>query len=75
MTEGEKQPAGSLTIDSDPYATIYVDGRKLGYTPIVRHQLSPGTHSVRAVSSADGRVKKMSVTVKPGKHLRRRVKW
>ena len=31
---------GQLSVSSDPYATIYVDGRKLGDTPLFRERLT-----------------------------------
>jgi len=70
-TEGSAKP-GLLTLDARPYATIYVDGRKVGDTPIVDLPLSPGEHRVRAVS-ADGAVRSFRVTIHSGDVMRRRV--
>jgi serine/threonine protein kinase len=61
----DKRPA-YLTIDSAPYATIFVDGKKLGVTPIFKAKLSPGTHKLRAVS-ATGAKKHMKLKLKPGR--------
>ena len=55
-----------LTVDSAPYATIYVDGQKLGVTPIFKHKLAPGPHSMRAVSASGGK-KLMRLNLKPGR--------
>ncbi len=75
-TEPAKQTrTGKVTLESQPYATVYIDDQKLGYTPIVGHVLSAGHHTVRAVSSANGREQKFSITVDPDKPLRRRLKW
>jgi serine/threonine-protein kinase len=68
-----KEP-GLFSIESDPYATIYVDGHKLGVTPIIQHPLAAGRHRVRAVI-ADGRTKEQTLEVPAGKqaapiHLR-----
>jgi serine/threonine-protein kinase len=57
---------GYLTVDSHPYATIYVDGKKAGVTPIFKKRLPPGKHRIKAVS-ATGATKRMSVTIKPGR--------
>ncbi len=38
---------GYLTVSARPYGTVYVDGLEIGDTPIVRHQMRPGTHEVR----------------------------
>ncbi|HEU5057688.1 MAG TPA: serine/threonine-protein kinase [Kofleriaceae bacterium] len=62
---------GFFTIDSMPYATIYVDGAKKGVTPILRLQLPAGKHEVTAVT-ADGRRQKFQVVIEPGEEARRR---
>ena len=62
---------GFFTIDSMPYATIYVDGSKKGVTPLLRLQLPAGKHDVLAVT-ADGRRQKFQITIEPGEEARRR---
>jgi eukaryotic-like serine/threonine-protein kinase len=57
---------GFLSIDSRPWAQIYVDGRNLGETPIFRAQLAPGRYRVRAVS-ATGDARRFTVTIRPGR--------
>jgi serine/threonine-protein kinase len=37
---------GLLTIDADPFGTVYVDGVPVGDTPVVRYALTPGPHIV-----------------------------
>ncbi|MEA2723195.1 MAG: eukaryotic-like serine/threonine-protein kinase, partial [Gemmatimonadales bacterium] len=36
-----------LKVDSDPWAMLYVDGVRVGLTPISSHRLSLGTHRLR----------------------------
>ncbi len=64
------QPArrepGLFSIDSQPYATIFIDGHRLGVTPIYKHSLSAGRHRLRAVLS-DGRAKDQTVDIPAGK--------
>jgi hypothetical protein len=62
---------GYFTIDSMPYATVYVDGDKRGVTPILRLPLPAGRHEIVAVT-ADGRKQKFHVTIEPGAEARRR---
>ena len=62
---------GFFTVDSMPYATIYVDGAKKGVTPILRLPLAAGKHEVVAVTS-DGRRQKFQVAIAPGEEARRR---
>ena len=65
---------GKLVIDADPWATIYVDGRKIGVTPILGHSLSAGDHVVKAVT-ADGKTKSLRIEVEPGGTVKRKVTW
>jgi eukaryotic-like serine/threonine-protein kinase len=57
---------GFFTVDSEPYATIYVDGKKLGDTPLFRVKVPAGRHRVRAVSARGG-TQSFGVTISPGK--------
>jgi eukaryotic-like serine/threonine-protein kinase len=67
--------SGYFTIDSKPYATIYVDGRKLGETPLFRVKLAPGRRHVRAVI-ASGKTQAFTVVIAPGKQAPpRRLEW
>jgi serine/threonine-protein kinase len=60
-----KQP-GMFSIDSTPWATIYVDGNSLGITPIVKRSLPAGRHKLRAVLK-DGRSKELTIDIPAGK--------
>lgn len=53
---------GFLTVDSQPFATIYIDGVAVGQTPLFRAPLAPGKRRLRAVL-ADGRVREMFVDI------------
>jgi eukaryotic-like serine/threonine-protein kinase len=66
---------GFLTVNAEPYATLYVDGKKLGVTPVVRLVLPPGAHRLRLVSSSGQPDKKMRVKIVAGQELRKFVKW
>ena len=70
----DRRPA-FLTVDSSPYATIFVDGKKLGVTPIFKVKLKPGMHKMKAVS-ATGAKQTIRLNLKPGrtKNLGR-LKW
>ena len=67
------QPPGFLSIASTPFSTIYVDGKKIGDTPIYKLSLAPGPHSVRAV--AGDRAKTLEVTVRSGEVATQRIDW
>lgn len=66
---------GFLTLNANPYATVYVDGKKRGYTPVVHLALPPGSHTIRLVSSAGQPDKRLHVRVGAGQEVRRFVKW
>ncbi|RMH37708.1 MAG: PEGA domain-containing protein, partial [Deltaproteobacteria bacterium] len=68
-------PDGYLTVAAQPYATVFVDGRKLGVTPLVRVPLAPGVHQLKAVSSADATVRTFRVQIRSGDTTRRKVEW
>ncbi len=36
-----------LKVDSDPWAVLFVDGARIGLTPVTKHRLSLGTHRLR----------------------------
>ncbi|HTJ47369.1 MAG TPA: serine/threonine-protein kinase [Kofleriaceae bacterium] len=46
--------SGYLSIDSSPYAIIYLDGRRLGETPLLHRSVPSGRHKLRAVTEHDG---------------------
>jgi hypothetical protein len=48
-------PVGYLTVNSIPWANVYVDGRLVGTTPIRSLRLTPGRHQVM-LRTAAGRV-------------------
>ena len=62
---------GYFTVDSMPYATIYVDGTRRGVTPLLRLPLAPGRHRIVAVT-ADKRRQSLSITIEAGVEARRR---
>ena len=71
----EPRGFGTLTINANPYGTVFVDGRRLGITPIVGHRLPAGRHRIKVVSSVDDAVESFTVRIAAGKSTRRMVKW
>jgi hypothetical protein len=57
---------GTISIDSTPFATIYVDGKRIDVTPILKRPLSAGRHKIRAVLT-DGRAKELTIEVPAGR--------
>ncbi len=68
-----REEDGYFTIDARPYAEVYIDGKKLGLTPLVKIPLAPGRHKVRAVAVESGEVQAFRIQVTPRKTLTRQV--
>jgi len=58
-------PPGFVTIDARPYATVFIDGERIGDTPLLNVRLPSGRHRVKAVT-ADGNNKRRTIVVLPG---------
>jgi serine/threonine-protein kinase len=56
---------GYVSIDSSPYATIYIDGRRTGVTPLIRYRVRAGKRRVRAVLES-GQSRRFTITVEAG---------
>jgi serine/threonine protein kinase len=65
---------GKLFLDARPYATIYMDGRKLGVTPLLGVTVPSGDHTIKAVAE-DGRTKTMRISIPAGGDARRKITW
>ena len=69
-----KVESGFLTIDSQPFATVVIDGNPHGFTPIVKLRLDAGPHMIR-LTTEDGRSKSLRLVIPADDTLRRRVTW
>ena len=62
---------GTLTINTYPWAKVYVDGEDLGRTPLVGHSLEAGEYALRLVVPAAGDKEiNETVTVRAGEETR-----
>jgi hypothetical protein len=58
---------GSLTISSSPAGKVFIDGEDTGLsTPLIDHQVTPGTHTVKIVEEATGRTKEVTFHLEAG---------
>ena len=60
-----KAPPGQLNLMALPEADVFLDGRRLGHTPLVGVRLPSGRHRV-SLRTADGRRESIVVRVRPG---------
>ncbi|MCE9579157.1 MAG: PEGA domain-containing protein, partial [Deltaproteobacteria bacterium] len=65
---------GRLSIDASPWATISVDGKELGQTPLIGVAIAAGDHTIKAVG-AKGATKTFRIHVDPGATVRKKVSW
>lgn len=63
---GESGDMGRLSVNCKPPSDVYVDGKRVGKTPIVDHSLPAGRHSVQCRAPEGQRVSS-SVSVETGK--------
>jgi hypothetical protein len=60
---------GTLLINTIPWSVVYVDGRRVGTTPIVALELAPGSHRL-VCESADGRRAERTIRIVAGERSR-----
>ncbi len=61
---------GFLTLDTQPWTVVYVDGTYAGSTPMFRHALTPGPHTLTFVNEKEGVLVQEDVVVEEG-HARK----
>ena len=64
---------GFLSINSQPWSYVSVDGKRLKATPVVRHELAPGRHLIRLRNPDAGLERTVVVQVKSGQTNRLRI--
>lgn len=65
---------GYLTLNAFPYAAVEIDGQAVRTTPLVKHPLPPGNHSVR-LKTSDGREKSLQLSISSGQTEKRIVRF
>lgn len=65
--------SGLLTLDTVPWSQVSLNGESLGTTPILRHRLPAGPHTLLLVNPERGLRQRYRVTIRPGETTRRRV--
>jgi hypothetical protein len=69
-----RKASARLSIDSDPFAVIELDGKPLGTTPLYQLPVPPGRHALRA-ETGDGRVQRRAIDLAPGAKSSIRLRW
>jgi hypothetical protein len=60
-----------LTVASEPWGTLYIDGLEIGPTPVADHRLELGTYRIR-IEQEGFRTKTETITVRGPNPIRRR---
>jgi serine/threonine-protein kinase len=63
------EEAASLTVDTQPWSKVFLDGKYVGSTPVFKAALAAGDHVVRLVP-ADGRAGFARFTATPGETVK-----
>lgn len=67
----ENAPFGTLSVASEPWGQVYIDGFPTGVTtPLVDYKLPPGAHRVRVEDAATGKMESVEVIVREGEPAR-----
>jgi tetratricopeptide (TPR) repeat protein len=67
----DDEPFGTLSLESQPWGEVWVDGHALGMTtPLVDYRLRPGSHRVRVEDRASGKMVSREVLIEDGKAAR-----
>jgi len=64
---------GFLTIDTSPWSEVFLNGRSLGPTPLIRARLPAGSHVLSLRNSERGISMQYSVSIRPGQLTTRRL--
>ena len=55
---------GLLTLDTKPWAKLYIDGKYVDSTPLSKYELSAGVHTLRMVNEAANVDEQKKITIK-----------
>jgi hypothetical protein len=69
LETAKKTDPGFLSINSIPWANVFVDGKPVGTTPISRIKLQPGAHQI-SFESPEGKLIEKKIQIRPGKSER-----
>jgi hypothetical protein len=72
VTTGD-QGHGFLTLDADPWCILYVDGKRIGVTPIFRLRLITGRHLLRLHNPTQKRGRTLTVEIRRNASLRKKI--
>jgi hypothetical protein len=66
---------GYLTVTALPFATVVVDGKHIGSTPVLRLALKPGPHSLELRNENINKHETRTVKIEAGHHTKVPIDW
>ncbi len=69
QVQAQSKKLGTLTVHAFPVVTVYLDNKRLGDTPIDKHPVPVGKHTLRMTNTARAFEDKKSITITEGKDL------
>jgi serine/threonine-protein kinase len=64
---------GHLTLVSEPWSQVSLEGKQLGTTPLINLTLPAGRHTLTLRNPSTGEQKTLVIEMAPGQTLQRRV--
>jgi len=69
------QGSGTVSVFAHPWGNVRVDGKLVGPSPLVDHELSAGAHLIEVLAPDSNQVReRREITVSPGRHQKVRVR-
>ena len=62
-----------LTIDASPWANVFVDGKKVGQTPVTNYTIAAGPHSIKVTNPDLNQTRTLKIDAKPNEVIRKKV--
>jgi hypothetical protein len=67
------EAGGTLSLDTKPWTDVFLNGKKLGRTPLIEVKVPSGALNLRLVNDTKGIKEAYRVTVKPNQHVVKRL--
>jgi hypothetical protein len=61
---------GSLSINSNPWSVVFIDGKKVGNTPLMRVPATAGRHEITLENKKQGIRQKLKIVIEAGKETK-----
>jgi serine/threonine protein kinase len=66
---------GFISIDSEPWTEVYLEGKKIGETPLIKYELNAGSYNLLLKNSEFGFEKPLKVNVNPNENSVNKLKF